>query len=151
MTATELTALLALCTAVSFTPGPNTMLSTALAANHGLRTALRFCLAVPAGWFLPVTPGTRYATVGGALSQNSAFFGSAAHGTVADAERYARYDVTTERSVQSTVRIRRWLIAEAQRLAVAFTDPMQLYLTEDFRESVAAHVEKRAARPFKGR
>jgi threonine/homoserine/homoserine lactone efflux protein len=52
MTATELTALLALCTAVSFTPGPNTMLSTALAANHGLRTALRFCLAVPAGWTL---------------------------------------------------------------------------------------------------
>jgi enoyl-CoA hydratase/carnithine racemase len=54
-------------------------------------------------------------------------------------------------SVQSTVRIRRWLIAEAQRLAVAFTDPIKLYLTEDFRESVAAHVEKRAPRPFKGR
>lgn len=54
-------------------------------------------------------------------------------------------------SVQSTVRIRRWLIAEAQRLAVGFTDPMKLYLTEDFRESVAAHVEKRAPRPFKGR
>jgi enoyl-CoA hydratase/carnithine racemase len=54
-------------------------------------------------------------------------------------------------SVQSTVRIRRWLIAEAQRLAVAFTDPMKLYLTEDFRESVAAHVEKRAPRPFRGR
>jgi threonine/homoserine/homoserine lactone efflux protein len=52
MTATELTALLAFCTAVSFTPGPNTMLSTALAANHGLRPALRFCLAVPAGWTL---------------------------------------------------------------------------------------------------
>lgn len=52
MNATELTALLALCTAVSFTPGPNTMLSTALAANHGLRPALRFCLAVPAGWTL---------------------------------------------------------------------------------------------------
>ena len=28
------------------------MLSTALAANHGLRPALRFCLAVPAGWTL---------------------------------------------------------------------------------------------------
>ena len=52
MNATEWTALLALCTAVSFTPGPNTMLSTALAANHGLRPALRFCLAVPAGWTL---------------------------------------------------------------------------------------------------
>ncbi len=54
-------------------------------------------------------------------------------------------------SVQSTVRIRRWLIAEAQRLAVAFTEPMKLYLTEDFKEAVAAHVEKRAPRPFKGR
>ena len=52
MSPTELTALLAFCTAVSFTPGPNTMLSTALAANHGLRPALRFCLAVPAGWTL---------------------------------------------------------------------------------------------------
>ncbi len=52
MNATEWTALLALCTAISFTPGPNTMLSTALAANHGLRPALRFCLAVPAGWTL---------------------------------------------------------------------------------------------------
>lgn len=54
-------------------------------------------------------------------------------------------------SLQSTVRIRRWLIAEAQRMAVAFTDPMKLYLTEDFRESVAAHVEKRPPRPFRGR
>ncbi len=52
MSLTELTALLAFCTAVSFTPGPNTMLATALAANHGLRSALRFCLAVPAGWTL---------------------------------------------------------------------------------------------------
>ncbi len=52
MNATELTALLAFCTAVSFTPGPNTMLATALAANHGLKPALRFCLAVPAGWTL---------------------------------------------------------------------------------------------------
>lgn len=52
MSPTELTALLAFCTAVSFTPGPNTLLSTALAVNHGLRPALRFCLAVPAGWIL---------------------------------------------------------------------------------------------------
>lgn len=48
----ELTALLAFCAAMSFSPGPNTMLSTALAANHGLPRALRFCLAVPAGWTL---------------------------------------------------------------------------------------------------
>ena len=32
----EFTALLALATAMSFTPGPNTTLSTALAANRGL-------------------------------------------------------------------------------------------------------------------
>lgn len=46
----ELTALLVFCTAMSFSPGPNTTLSTALAANFGLAHALRFCLAVPAGW-----------------------------------------------------------------------------------------------------
>lgn len=48
----ELTALLVLCTATSFTPGPNTTLSTALAANLGLKHALRFVLAVPVGWGL---------------------------------------------------------------------------------------------------
>jgi threonine/homoserine/homoserine lactone efflux protein len=52
MSASEFTALLALCTAMSFSPGPNTTLSTALAANLGLRRALRFCLAVPTGWTL---------------------------------------------------------------------------------------------------
>jgi len=52
MTAAELLALLAFCTAMSFSPGPNTTLSTALAANHGLRHAMRFCLAVPMGWTL---------------------------------------------------------------------------------------------------
>jgi len=52
MTAAELTALLVLCTATSFTPGPNTTLSTALAANLGLRRSLRFVLSVPVGWGL---------------------------------------------------------------------------------------------------
>ena len=52
MSAAELTALLAFCTAMSFSPGPNTTLSTAMAANHGLRRTLRFCLAVPTGWTL---------------------------------------------------------------------------------------------------
>lgn len=52
MTTAELTALLAFCTAMSFSPGPNTTLSTALAANGGLKRALRFCLAVPTGWTL---------------------------------------------------------------------------------------------------
>jgi len=41
-----------LSTAASFTPGPNTTLSTALAANQGLRSALKFILAVPVGWGL---------------------------------------------------------------------------------------------------
>lgn len=48
----ELTALLVLSTAASFTPGPNTTLSTALAANHGMRSAMKFILAVPIGWGL---------------------------------------------------------------------------------------------------
>lgn len=50
MTAEEFAALLTFATAMSFTPGPNTMLATALGANHGMRPALRFVVAVPAGW-----------------------------------------------------------------------------------------------------
>lgn len=46
----EFTALLLLATAMSFTPGPNTALSTAIAANRGLASAMRFVLAVPVGW-----------------------------------------------------------------------------------------------------
>ncbi|AVO49707.1 lysine transporter LysE [Melaminivora suipulveris] len=46
----EFTALLVLATAMSFTPGPNTTLSTALAANRGLPAAMRFVVAVPVGW-----------------------------------------------------------------------------------------------------
>ena len=52
MSPAELTTLLVFCTAMSFSPGPNTTLSTALAANLGLRRALRFCFAVPTGWTL---------------------------------------------------------------------------------------------------
>lgn len=52
MSNTELSALLLLCTAASFTPGPNTTLSTALAANLGFRRALRFVVSVPVGWGL---------------------------------------------------------------------------------------------------
>jgi len=48
----ELTALLLLSTVTSFTPGPNTTVSTALAANFGLRRALKFVCAVPIGWGL---------------------------------------------------------------------------------------------------
>jgi threonine/homoserine/homoserine lactone efflux protein len=46
----EFTALLALGTAMSFSPGPNTTLSTALAANRGLKGAMHFVCAVPVGW-----------------------------------------------------------------------------------------------------
>jgi threonine/homoserine/homoserine lactone efflux protein len=55
MTSAEITALLLLSTAASFTPGPNTTLSTALAANLGLRRAMRFVVAVPIGWGLLFT------------------------------------------------------------------------------------------------
>ena len=48
----ELTALLVFASAMAFTPGPNTTLSAALAANHGLRHAMRFVLGVPLGWGL---------------------------------------------------------------------------------------------------
>ena len=46
----EFTTLLILATAMSFSPGPNTTLSAALAANHGLKRALPFVCAVPVGW-----------------------------------------------------------------------------------------------------
>lgn len=50
MTSSELSALLVLATVSSFTPGPNTTLSTAMAANYGLKHAMRFVTAVPVGW-----------------------------------------------------------------------------------------------------
>ena len=52
MSAEEIVTLLTFATAMSFTPGPNTMLSTALAANFGMRRTWRFIVAVPAGWTL---------------------------------------------------------------------------------------------------
>jgi threonine/homoserine/homoserine lactone efflux protein len=52
MSTEEFSALLAFATAMSFTPGPNTTLSAALAANFGLRRALGFIVAVPTGWTL---------------------------------------------------------------------------------------------------
>ena len=52
MSPAEVTALLLFCAAMSFSPGPNTTLSTAVAANHGLRRAMRFCVAVPTGWLM---------------------------------------------------------------------------------------------------
>lgn len=52
MSMQEFAALLTLAAAMSFTPGPNTTLSTAIAANHGLRAAMPFVGAVPVGWSL---------------------------------------------------------------------------------------------------
>jgi threonine/homoserine/homoserine lactone efflux protein len=52
MTVHEFTALLVLGAAMSFSPGPNNTLSTALAANLGFKQALRFACAVPVGWGL---------------------------------------------------------------------------------------------------
>ena len=52
MSTAEFTALFAYVTAMAFTPGPNTTLAAALAANHGLRRAMRFVVAVPFGWCL---------------------------------------------------------------------------------------------------
>lgn len=48
----EFTALLVLATAMSFSPGPNTTLSAALAANRGLWPAMPFVFSVPVGWTL---------------------------------------------------------------------------------------------------
>lgn len=48
----DFTALLVLATAMSFSPGPNTTLATALGANGGLSRAMRFVVAVPVGWTL---------------------------------------------------------------------------------------------------
>jgi threonine/homoserine/homoserine lactone efflux protein len=52
MPTTELAALFVYSTAMAFTPGPNTTLSAAMAANHGLAHAMRFVVAVPFGWCL---------------------------------------------------------------------------------------------------
>ena len=52
MTSSEFAALLVFSTAMAFTPGPNTTLSAALAANGGLKRAMTFILAVPVGWGL---------------------------------------------------------------------------------------------------
>lgn len=48
----EFIALILFCAAMSFSPGPNTMLTTAIASNQGLRYAMPFAFAVPVGWLL---------------------------------------------------------------------------------------------------
>lgn len=48
----EFIALLIFSAAMSFSPGPNTMLTTAIATNEGVRKTIPFALAVPVGWLL---------------------------------------------------------------------------------------------------
>ena len=57
MTSSEWAALLFVANAMSATPGPNTTLSAALGANHGLPHAMRFVLGVPVGWGVVVVAG----------------------------------------------------------------------------------------------
>ena len=54
-------------------------------------------------------------------------------------------------SVRVTTRARRWYLAKATRDAGLHSDPLKLYLTEDFAEAARAFVEKRPPKPFKGR
>jgi len=44
--------------------------SGVLACEAGVLLAEILQLAIPRGWFLPVTPGTRYVTVGGAIAND---------------------------------------------------------------------------------
>jgi threonine/homoserine/homoserine lactone efflux protein len=48
----EFIALIFFCAAMTFSPGPNTMLTTAIATNEGLRRTLPFACAVPFGWLM---------------------------------------------------------------------------------------------------
>ncbi len=52
MNGAEFSALLLMAVAGTFTPGPNTALSTAIAVNRGWRLAMPFVWAVPVGWML---------------------------------------------------------------------------------------------------
>jgi hypothetical protein len=54
-------------------------------------------------------------------------------------------------SVRSTVRVRRWYMAEHTREVINMTAGEKLYLTEDFQEAARAFAEKREPGPFKGR
>lgn len=54
-------------------------------------------------------------------------------------------------SVRATVRARRWFLDRYAKEAAFQQAPMQLYLTEDFREAALAFKEKRKPAAFKGR
>ncbi len=125
MTGAEFAALLLLATAVSFTPGPNTTLSTAIAANRGLRPALRFVLAVPVGWSLLLVlcavgvgalvlalPALRWAVLGGGVGYMLWLaWRLAGSGALAQAEG-ARLDVGFWQGVLlQFVNIKAWMLA----------------------------------------
>jgi len=54
-------------------------------------------------------------------------------------------------SVRATVRTRRWHLAHRIREAEMQTQPLKLYLTDDFREAARARAERRDPKPFEGR
>jgi enoyl-CoA hydratase/carnithine racemase len=54
-------------------------------------------------------------------------------------------------SVRATVRTRRWYMDQLSREIMMQTQPLKLYLTEDFQEAARAFAEKRPPRPYKGR
>jgi enoyl-CoA hydratase/carnithine racemase len=54
-------------------------------------------------------------------------------------------------SVRATVRTRRWYMDQLSREITMQTQPLKLYLTDDFQEAARAFAEKRPSRPFKGR
>jgi enoyl-CoA hydratase/carnithine racemase len=55
------------------------------------------------------------------------------------------------RSVRATVRTRRWYMERLTREINMQTQPLKLYLSEDFNEAARAFVEKRKPGPFKAR
>lgn len=54
-------------------------------------------------------------------------------------------------SVRATVRTRRWYMDQLSREIMMQTQPLKLYLSEDFHEAAKAFSEKRPPRAFKGR
>lgn len=127
MPLSEFTALLLVATAASFTPGPNTTLSTAIAANRGLRGAMRFVCAVPVGWgllfvacamgvgaLIVAVPALRWAVLGlGTAYMLQLAARLARSGTLAQADG-ARLDVTFWQGVLlQFLNIKAWMLALA--------------------------------------
>ena len=77
----------------------------------------------------------------------------APHGTLLDVARALAGDVAKNPplGVRSTVRARRWYMGQLSREVLMQVNLAKLHLTEDFRESARAFVEKRPAGPFKAR